>query len=64
MSLKDYMTEKRLTQQELADKLGVAQYTVSRWCARGVPPKHLRRVARITRLPIVSLLPPELEGNR
>lgn len=59
MGLREYLTKHSLTQRELADRLGVEQYTVSRWCARGVPPRHLRRVSRLTGIPVQQLIPTE-----
>jgi transcriptional regulator with XRE-family HTH domain len=60
MALREYMAKRGLTQQELADRLGVEQYTISRWCKRGVPPKHIRRVARVTGISVQRLLPVEV----
>lgn len=45
MKLAEYLAECGLTQPEFAERLGVSQSTVSRWC-NGIPPRrrHLEKL--------------------
>lgn len=46
--LRKYRTEKRLTQLELAQQLGVSQQTVARWeSATALPTNHLEALAEL-----------------
>ena len=53
-----------MTQAELAAALGVPRNTVSRWETATYRPglEELDRVARILRVPLVALFPPQEEG--
>ena len=55
--LHDWRVAKGLTQQQLADKLGVGQTLVSYWEQRGVSVRHVRKVAELTGIPVEELLP-------
>jgi DNA-binding transcriptional regulator YdaS (Cro superfamily) len=45
------------TQAELAKKIGVTQGAISQWLKRGVPPKRVRAVERVTGIPRERLRP-------
>jgi transcriptional regulator with XRE-family HTH domain len=59
------LREKRLTQVELAAKVGVAPTEVSRWSNGLIPKAEMRgKLARVLRTPANELFPHAYEGDR
>ena len=58
MNLKKFRTEMRLTQQAVAERLGVSQQTIARWETNGadIPTKHLKDLAVLIGCSIGDLL--------
>ena len=57
MNLRQYLARKGQTQTDLADRLGINQSTLSRWCVRGVPPTRVKALAKATGLTPAQLRP-------
>jgi DNA-binding transcriptional regulator YdaS (Cro superfamily) len=57
MDLKTLLARSRLTQSALAERLEMSQSCVSRWQKRGIPPRRVREVSRITGIPPAELRP-------
>lgn len=59
--LKTYRAEKGLTQEDLAQELGVWPLTVSRWerCDRTPRRKDAKRISELTGIPVAELLTAE-----
>ena len=57
--LKKYRKQNNLTQQGLADRLGIGRFTVSRWENGKSKPEGeaLKRVCRLTGLGMIELRP-------
>ena len=63
-ALRTYLESGKLTQKELAARLGIKQPSVAKWLEKGqVPPRRVRDVAQITGIP-ASKLCPEIFGKR
>lgn len=45
------------SQTELADKIGVTQGAISQWLKRGVPPRRVKAVEKVTGIPRERLRP-------
>ena len=62
--LRSFFESGKLTQTELAARLGIKQPSVAKWLDRGrIPPHRVRDVAAITGIPAAKLCP-ELFGKR
>ncbi len=49
--------ERNSTQAELAKRIGVTQGAISQWLKRGVPPRRVRAVEKVTGIPRERLRP-------
>lgn len=57
-ALRTYLESEKLTQAELADRLGVRQPSLNKWLKNGrVPPRRVRTVEAITGIPASKLCP-------
>jgi len=62
--LRSYLESGKLTQKELAARLGIKQPSIAKWLEKGrVPPRRVRDVEAITGIP-ASKLCPEIFGKR
>ena len=63
-ALKSFLETKKLTQAELAKRIGISQPSLNKWLANGrVPPRRVRRVEAVTGIPAEKLCP-EVFGKR
>jgi len=63
-ALRTYFEAGKLTQEQLAQRLGIKQPSVAKWLKTGrIPPKRVRAVEEVTGIP-ASKLCPELFGKR
>ena len=63
-ALRSYFRTKNVTQEQLADRLGIKQPSIAKWLKRGrIPPDRVRAVEEVTGIP-ASKLSPELFGKR
>jgi DNA-binding transcriptional regulator YdaS (Cro superfamily) len=63
-ALRTFFQTGKLTQEQLAQRLGIKQPSVAKWLKTGrIPPKRVRAVEEATGIP-ASKLCPELFGKR
>jgi transcriptional regulator with XRE-family HTH domain len=58
LRIKEVLKRKNITQQELADQLGVSKVTVSYWCNNQTMPslETLKRISLILKVKITDLI--------
>ncbi len=58
LRIREVLKQKQMTQQELADQLGVSKVTVSYWCNNQTVPslETLSQIARLLKVKIANLI--------
>lgn len=64
MELQDILTKAKITQAELASRLGISQPSVSNWRKRGIPIARVIDVERVTGIHRSKLRPDLFGGNQ